>query len=103
MWLAAPKVLVSRVDGYFDIELARVFVVFCDRWIASTQMMRAKLIRGRVLCGFHDWSQATGYDTESRKLFTRWVEEHGYRFQRITIYTPSRLVRMGIATAKLVL
>src|SRR5262249_37826536 len=74
-----------------------------DRWIASTQMMRAKLIRGRVLCGFHDWSQATGYDTESRKLFTRWVEEHGYRFQRITIYTPSRLVRMGIATAKLVL
>jgi len=98
MGLAAPRVLVTRVEGHFDAELARVFLDYCDRWVSIWREAS-----GRVMNGFHDWSRATGYDTESRRIFTRWVEENGHKFRGIIIYTPSRLVRMGIATAKLVL
>ena len=98
MCLAAPRVLVTRVEGHFDVELARVFLAYCDRWVAVWRETS-----GRAMNGFHDWSRATGYDTESRRIFTRWVEENGHKFRGIIIYTPSRIVRMGIATAKLVL
>ena len=98
MGLAAPRVLLTHVEGHFDVELARVFLAYCDRWVSIWRQAN-----GRVMNGFHDWSRATGYDTESRRLFTRWVEENAHKFRGIIIYTPSRIVRMGIATAKLVL
>jgi len=91
MWLAAPSVALSTVVGHFDVALAHGFLTFSSRIIA------------RHVDSFHDWSGTTGYDGETRRLFTSWVAEHRDDLGRIVICTKSRLVRMGIATARLTL
>ncbi|HZS36697.1 MAG TPA: hypothetical protein VFF06_07725 [Polyangia bacterium] len=93
MWTPAPAVVMSLAEGYFDVALAQAFLAWLEPRIAG----------GTVLTGLHDWSALVGYAPETRKLFTRWTDEHRSSFHRIVIYTESRLVRMGIATAKLVL
>jgi hypothetical protein len=93
MWMPAPDVVLSHAAGHFDLAIAHAFVGYLDPLVAA----------GKVLTGLHDWSGIESYDPETRKLFTRWTNAHRRRFHRIVIYTESRLVRMGIATAKLVL
>jgi hypothetical protein len=93
MWMPAPEVVLSTAAGHFDVAVAHAFVGYLDPLVAA----------GKVLTGLHDWSGIESYDPETRKLFTRWTNAHRRGFHRIVIYTESRLVRMGIATAKLVL
>src|SRR5439155_11742420 len=93
MWMAAPDVVMSLAGGFFDVALARAFLSYLEPRIKD----------GAVLTGLHDWSALHGYAPETRKLFTRWTDANRRSFHRIVIYTESRLVRMGIATAKLVL
>jgi len=93
MWMGAPTVILSHARGHFEIGLALAFLGYLERTIVA----------GHRYTGLHDWSGLTGYDTETRKVFTRWTDKHRGDFHRIVIYTDSRLVRMGIATAKLVL
>jgi hypothetical protein len=92
MWTSA-SVVQSEMAGHLDVALGHAFLSYFE----------PLLTRGDVLTGLHDWSRMTGYDTEARKLLTRWTGEHRASFRRIVIYTQSRLVRMGIATANLVL
>ncbi len=93
MWAPAAAVVLSEASGHFDLALAHAFVGYLEPLVTS----------GKVLTGLHDWSGIESYDSETRKLFTRWTNAHRRSFHRIVIFTESRLVRMGIATAKLVL
>jgi hypothetical protein len=93
MWMATPTLILSVGRGHFEVAQARAFVGYLEPLMAT----------GARYTGLHDWGAITGYDTETRELFTRWTDEHRHSFDRIVIYTRSRLVRMGIATAKLVL
>jgi hypothetical protein len=93
MWKGGPHLVLSDVSGHFDIGLGRAFIAYFEPLVAGDDRYT----------GLHDWSQLSGYDTETRKLFTRWTALHRKNFHRIVIYTESRLVRMGIATAQLVL
>ncbi len=93
IWRIAPTVLTSRFQGYLDIELARAFVDYLTSVIGN---------EGRYTA-LHDWSALDGYASESRKLITDFTNSNKKRFDRIVIYTESRLVRMGIAVANLVL
>jgi hypothetical protein len=93
MWMGTPTVILSRGRGHFEVALARVFLGYLEPLVKT----------GARYTGLHDWGGITGYDTETRELFTKWTDEHRQSFDRIVIYTQSRLVRMGIATAKLVL
>ena len=93
MWMPRPSLLRSIVIGHFDVELAKAFLGYVEQRIAH----------GEVLTGFHDWSAVESYDSETRKMLTRWTDVHRSSFQRIVIYTESRIMRMGIATAKIIL
>lgn len=93
MWMGGPHLILSEARGNFEIALARAFVGYLEPLMQSD---------GRYT-GLHDWSGVDGYDNETRKLFTRWTDAHRKHFHRIVIYTESRIVRMGIATARMVL
>jgi hypothetical protein len=90
----SPTAVLSRLEGYLDVDLARAFLRYYDELFATTD---AKVL------SLNDWSKLEGYATESRKMFTRWTDDHRNRFTRILIYTESRIVRMGIATANIIL
>jgi hypothetical protein len=93
MWMGGPHVILSEARGHFEIALARAFIGYLEPLVRT----------GQRYTGLHDWSGVDGYDNETRKLFTRWTDLHRKSFHRIVIYTESRIVRMGIATARMVL
>ncbi len=94
MWMPGPRIVLGEAQGHLDIDLGHAFLDYFNAALKNRD--------GRFL-GLHNWGELQGYDTATRKLFTRWTEENRARLERIVIYTESRIVRMGIATAKLVL
>lgn len=93
MWMLSPTTVTSRIEGFLDPELARAYLEFFDTALA----------KGGKFLGLNDWSKLDGYAPESRKMITRWTDANRAKFSRIVVYTESRLVRMGIATANMLL
>jgi hypothetical protein len=93
IWMPRTDLVLSVASGHFDVELAKMFLGYLEQRVAH----------GEILTGLHDWSAIENYDPDTRKVLTRWTDVHRSSFERIVIYTQSRIMRMGIATAKIVL
>jgi hypothetical protein len=92
-WIPAPGVMVTRAEGHIDVELAALFIH------TGNEVVR----RHGKLLGFHHWWSVNGYDTDARTRLTEW----GYRIrgdvERVNFLVSSKIVRMGISVASIVL
>jgi hypothetical protein len=92
-WIPAPGVLVTEAEGHIDADLVAVMIE------TGNEVVRQ---HGRLV-GFHRWWGVTTYEPEARVRLTEW----GYRIrrdvERVHFLVSSKLVRMGIAVASIVL
>lgn len=92
-WVLAPGVLVSRGQGHLDTELAGHIVESGDAVIA----------RYGTLVAFHDWQKIETYDSNARARLTSWDYRIRQDVERVHILVASKLVKMGVSVASLVL
>jgi hypothetical protein len=88
----SPTGALLRFTGYLTTEFI-------------TPIIRTKdpLFENGLVTSLNDWDQMEGYDGESRRLLTHWVLRRRKGYQLCAIYSQSTLVKMGIATANIVL
>jgi hypothetical protein len=92
-WVLPPNLLVTKADGYMDASLA-------DRIVESGN---AVVARYGSLLAFHDWQAITGYESAARVRLTTWGNEIRAKIQRVHVLVGSKLVKMGVTVASLVL
>lgn len=92
-WIPAPGVLVTRAEGYLLADLAG------DIERAGNDVIE---MHGRLI-GFHDWSQLRGYESAARVRLTDWGVAVRHSVDRVHLLIASKLVRMGVAVASIVL
>jgi hypothetical protein len=89
----ATGLLHTRMIGHASPEMARFIVAGGERIMEG----------GGLMTAFHDWADATGYDTESRQLLTDWGVRRRAQIERVHLLVRSRFLQMGVAVASLVL
>ncbi len=92
-WLLAPNILVSRVEGYADVQLV-------DHIVDSGN---AVVARYGSLVAFHDWEQISSYESKARTRLTQWGDAIRDDVRSVHILVGSTLVKMGVNVASLVL
>ena len=92
-WILAPGVLVTRAEGHLDVELAQRIIHSGDVVIA----------RFGGLTAFHDWQRIVTYDSTARAQLTKWGYDIRKDVRRVHILVGSKLVKMGVSVASLVL
>ncbi len=64
---------------------------------------RACAAGGPRLIAFHDWEALTSYESEARTALTTWGFDIRSGVERVHILVRSKLVRMGVSVASIVL
>jgi hypothetical protein len=88
-----PWLFLSKVIGHFASDKI-------DDYLAD---MSKVFQRGRPAVGFHDWSEMSNYDSNTRKQLTEWALEQRGKLPTHHILVQSKLVAMGVSTASLLL
>jgi hypothetical protein len=90
--LLSPTAALLRFKGYLTTEFI-------------TPIIRTKdpLFENGLVTSLNDWDEMEGYNSESRRLLTDWVLRRRKGYQLCAIYSRSTLVKMGVATANIVL
>jgi len=90
--LLGPRVLLCDAEGHYDPPL---FEHYARAMTHASQYGPADI--------FLDWEKLTGYDSESRRLMTEFVQQNRARFTCAHILVRHRLVAMGVSTASLLI
>jgi|GEM_PF-1114102 len=88
----APGVFCVRVEGHYDLEMARF----------QTEKASEAIADGPVKF-FIDWEALTTYDSDARTLLTKWCLQHRAHLAEVHILTTFRIVAMGVAVANMAL
>lgn len=91
-WVPAPSVHISRLDGFFFKELATPYL----------ESIEAAAERDGKLLLFADWFGMTGYDSESRKVMTAWLQQR-INDVVVRLCVKSGIVSMGVNMANAVI
>jgi hypothetical protein len=87
----APGVVQTRVAGFINQELGRRIMAWVDGSIAD----------GERPAVFHDWEEATGYETVVRQEFTTWFMGIRDAVESVHVFTRSKIVAMGVSVVAL--
>lgn len=93
IWLPARGLLIVRLDGHGDAELAAPIVEAIDE-----SLRRARRVRV-----FFEAEKLQTYDSALRTELTRRLREDLDRFEGIHVLVASRMVAMGVSVASLAL
>jgi len=94
IWRPAPHVLLTRFEGrYYSLDFAR-------RTMDAIEESAAGQPPPDI---FHDWEGMEAYATESRTQMTEQARRLLRQVNSFTVLTRSKLVRMGVSMANLVL
>jgi hypothetical protein len=88
-----PGIFVTRLEGHMDLALTEHLIESGDTVIS----------RYGSLTGFHDWQRAETYEARARLRLTSWGVEIRKHVVRVHILTGSKLVKMGVSVASIVL
>jgi hypothetical protein len=92
-WSLAGGIYATRAQGHIDVELVSKMVAAGDEVVREHG----------TLIGVHDWEGVTTYESVARKKLTDWGYAIRADVERVHFLTGSKLMRMGIAVASLVL
>lgn len=81
------------IEGRITAQLAQEVVQLAEPILASWSTFML----------FHDWQAVTGHDAEARVILTNLANKHNASLLRMHILVQSQIVRVGIATANLIL
>lgn len=93
IWMPKPNVFCTVARNNLRHALA----------IRLIDWMDATLLESRPVHVFHDWTEMTRYDTESRVKLTHYAERRIRCFASTNILIRSRLLAMGITVANILL
>lgn len=85
----------SSLSGHIDAGLADRFVDWFTAALAEQP--------DRLTTVVHDWAGIVSYEPAVRHRVVSFAHQNRKRFTTIYIFTESKMLRMGIAVAKLVL
>jgi hypothetical protein len=88
-----PWVCVGKIVGHYSSDMVRRYV----------EAVKKATGHGRPAIIFHDWSEMTNYDRECRLVLTEWAERLRPDVAHHYLLVQSVMVRMGVATARMVL
>ncbi len=89
----SESLALTKVAGHIDEELGRI--------IAEAHF--AMLTKTAGVHTFHDWFEASGYDSGARKTLTNMVLQLRPKLGSVHILVSSRILSMGISVANVVL
>ncbi|MFO0548751.1 MAG: hypothetical protein U0271_10205 [Polyangiaceae bacterium] len=93
VWMLAPQVIVTRVDGNIQMEGLRFYTSRADRLI---------LREGRLHV-FHHWGGVTTWESDVRDELRHWAKGHEGRLVGTHFLVRSRVLSMAIEVAALAL
>lgn len=93
VWIPAGGVFVTQASGHIDRSLVQHVVEAGDVCVRQ---------HGTLL-GFHEWSGVRSYDSDARTHFTDWGVRIRREVEQVHFLVASKIVRMGIAVASIVL
>lgn len=94
VWTLAPTIYVTRCSGHLEDAHVDLLISY------SLPLVKAAPFPIDV---FHEWTEMTGYDPSCRRRITTWALENKEHFGRVHVSVQSKLVRMGVQVANLVL
>ncbi|MEO1172139.1 MAG: hypothetical protein AAFX94_08815 [Myxococcota bacterium] len=88
----APGVVRTRIVGFAPLAFAQRILDFYGPVVRQ---------HPDGLWCLHDWSEATGYDSDARRVMIEWNREHRSDFHRIDVLFRSSLIGMGVKVTAL--
>lgn len=95
----------QRLDWTREGNLRTTHVGNVEAWCAERIILRwdAAFRAKQRFAVFHDFADATGYESGLRVALTAWAKEHPGAQSGVHFYTRSKIVSMGVSVASLVL
>jgi hypothetical protein len=93
LWVPAPDILVTHVNGYAEWTDVRWYTQRADRIIST----------GQSLYIFHDFEGLTGYDAATRTKLTEWAAKRNNFLPGTHFLIRTRILAMGVSVAALAL
>lgn len=84
---ASPRLLETRMTGYFDIKIADWLITQFDAWWD---------LGGQQMVAFHDWFGIDDYDADVRAKMSDWTNRHRSRFVGAHLLIRSKAAVWGI-------
>jgi hypothetical protein len=84
-------VVQTRVAGFINQDMGRFIMAWIDGSLAD----------GERPAVFHDWAEATGYETVVRQEFTTWYTGIRDQVESVHVFTKSKIISMGVSVVAL--
>jgi hypothetical protein len=92
-WIPAAGVVLERVSGHADGEIARVLIERLAEVLEETSPMSL----------FFDFEELESYDAAARSQLTGWTKAHQAELRMVHVLVRSRLVATGVSVANVAL
>lgn len=93
LWVFAPGVVATRVEGHVDAS--------CVRWYTSR--IDRLLLDGRTIQTFHDWSGIDSFEPDVRAPYRAWAQRRIHLLKPAQFLVRSKILSMAISATALVL
>jgi len=91
LWFPGSNVVCTKITGHFHHVFAQKLMMHFDEVMSA----------GVPIVVWHDWGDATGFDTKVKLDFTTWAMKHGKEIERVHVYAKSTFLRLGIKVSNL--
>lgn len=93
LWVCAPGVILQRVSGKADVDVAREIA----------RQLEAAIAEFGPITLFDDFAGMTAYTSAGRFELTEWSKKHWAEMKSTHILVASKLVAMGVSVASIAL
>lgn len=90
----SPRVVLTRLTGQLDVEVADAFMSSLEDWMR---------LGGEGLEAFHDWEGVEDYQSEARSLLTPWSTARQKSFSSVHVLVRGRAVAWGLQIVNAIL